>query len=62
MRPADTVRARHRLRGGSRALAALVVLAGVAVLIAGCGGGSGLSVASISGSSTSGRHCLLVQV
>ena len=56
MRPADTVRARHRLRGGPRAVAALVVLAGVAVLIAGCGGGSSLGVASISGSSTSGRR------
>jgi hypothetical protein len=53
MRPADSVRARHRLRGGPRALAALVVLAGVAVLIAGCGGGSSLGVASISSSGTS---------
>jgi hypothetical protein len=56
MRPADTVRARHRLRGGPRALAALVVLVGVAVLVAGCGGGSSLGVASISGSSRSGSH------
>jgi hypothetical protein len=55
MGPADTVRARHRLRGGPRALA-LVVLVGVTVIAAGCGGGSGLTVASISGSSTSGRH------
>jgi hypothetical protein len=53
MRPADTVTARHRLRGGPRALASLVVLVGVAVLIAGCGGGSSFGVASISGSSTS---------
>jgi hypothetical protein len=55
MRPADTVRARHRLREGPRALAALAVLVGVAVLIAGCGGGSSLGVASISSSRTSGR-------
>ncbi len=53
MRPADSVRARHCLRGGPRALAALVALAGVAVLIAGCGGGSSLGVASISSASTS---------
>ena len=53
MRPADVVRARHYLRGGSHTLAALV---GAAVLIAGCGGGSSLGVASISGSSRSGRH------
>lgn len=56
MRPADTVRARHRLRGGLRALAAPVVLVGVAVLIAGCGGGSSIGVASISSSSTSGSQ------
>jgi hypothetical protein len=56
MRPADTVRAHHRLRGPPRALAALVVLVGAAVLVAGCGGGSSLGVASISGSSTSGRR------
>ncbi len=56
MRPADTVRARHRLRGGPRALAALVVLVGVAVLIAGCRGGSSPGVASISSSSTSGSQ------
>jgi hypothetical protein len=61
MRRADAVRARHGLRGGSRDLAALVVFVGVAALIAGCGGGSSLSVASISGSSRaglsrSGRH------
>jgi hypothetical protein len=51
MRPADTVRVRHRLRGGPHALAAFAVLVGAAVLIAGCGGGPGLGVASISGSS-----------
>jgi hypothetical protein len=56
MGPADNLRARHRLRGGPRAWVALVALAGVAVLIAGCGGGSSLGVASISGSSTSGSH------
>jgi hypothetical protein len=55
MPPADTVRARRRLRGGRHALAALVVLV-AAVLIAGCGGGSSLGVASISGSSRSGSH------
>jgi len=54
--PADTVRHRYRLRGGSRVLVALVALAGVAVLIAGCGGGSSLGVASISGSSKSGSR------
>ena len=56
MRPTDTVRARHALRVGLCALAALVVLAGVAVLIAGCGGGSSLTVASMPGASTTGRH------
>ena len=49
-------RRRNRLRGGPRASVALVALTGVAVLIAGCGGGSGLGVASISSSSTSGSH------
>jgi|SRR5579863_7358666 len=49
MRPADTVRGRHLLRRGSRAVTALVALVGVAILIASCGGGSGLSVASIAG-------------
>ena len=34
----------------------LVALAGVAVLVAGCGGGSGLTVASIPGGGTTGRH------
>ena len=56
MRLADTVSARHRLRGGPRAPVALVALAGVAVLIAGCGGGSSPGVASISSSSTSGSQ------
>ena len=56
MRPADSVRARHRLRGGPCALAALVVLVGVAVLLAGCGGGSGLTVASMPGVSATARH------
>ena len=56
MRPAGTVRGRHRLRGGLRALAALLALAGVAVLIAGCGGASSPGVANIPGRSTSGRH------
>ena len=55
MRPADTVRGR-RLRGGLRAPATVVALAGVAVLMAGCGGGSSLRVASISNSSRSGSH------
>jgi len=49
MRPADTVRGRHLRRGGLRAVPALVALIGVAVLIAGCGGATGLSVASIAG-------------
>ena len=56
MRATDTVRARHALRVGLCALAALVVLAGVAVLIAGCGGGSSLTVASMPGVSTTARH------
>jgi hypothetical protein len=56
MRPADALSARHRLRRGRHALAALVVLVGVAVLIAGCGGGSSLGVASMPGVSTTGRH------
>jgi hypothetical protein len=56
VRPADVVRARHRFRGGSRVIAAPLVLAGVAVLIAGCGGGSSIGVASISGSGGHGRH------
>jgi hypothetical protein len=37
-------------------LVVLVALAGVAVLVAGCGGGSGLTVASMPGVSTTGRH------
>lgn len=53
MRPADAVRARDRLCRGLRALAALV---GLAVIITGCGGGSGLTVASMPGASTPGRH------
>jgi hypothetical protein len=56
MRPADSVSARRRLLGGPRSLAALVVLVGVAILVAGCGGGSGLGVASITGSTRSVRH------
>jgi hypothetical protein len=52
-RAADTVRDRHRLRAGPRALAAFVALAGVAVLVAGCGGGSSPGVASMSSSSAS---------
>ena len=56
MRPADTVTDRDRARGGSQALAALVALLGVAVLIAACGAGSGLTVASMPGVSTTGRH------
>lgn len=56
MRSAETVRARERLRGGRRSLAALVVLVGAAVLMAGCGGGSSLGVASITGSTRSARH------
>lgn len=56
MRPADTVRGRHLLRGGPRAVTALVALVGVVVLIAGCGGGSSLSVASIAGSKPSGAR------
>jgi hypothetical protein len=55
MRPAATVRARHRMRAGPLALAALVVPA-VAVLLAGCGGVSSLRVDSISGSTKSGSH------
>jgi hypothetical protein len=56
MRPADTVRARHRLCAAPRTLVARVALAGVAVLFAGCGGGSGLTVASMPGVSAMGRH------
>jgi hypothetical protein len=56
MCPAGTVSARHRLCAGRRALVGLVVFVGMAVLIAGCGGGSSLGVATISGSSRSGRH------
>lgn len=48
--------ARHRVLRGPRALGALVALIGVVVLIAGCGGSSGLTVASIPGVSTPGRH------
>jgi len=56
MRPADTVRARHRLRGGPRAMVALVAFLGLAVPVAGCGGSSSPGVANISGSSrSSGR-------
>ena len=54
MRPADTVT--DRVRGGSRAPAALVALVGVAVLIAACGSGTGLTVASMPGVSATGRH------
>lgn len=53
MRPAGTGSAR---RGGLRPLVALVVFVGAAVLVAGCGGGSSLGVATISGSAGSGRH------
>jgi hypothetical protein len=56
MRSADSVRAHRRSRGGRGSLAALVVLAGVATLVAGCGGGSSLGVASITGSTRSVRH------
>lgn len=56
MRPDDIVRARRRMRRGPRALAALIVLAVVAVFVAGCGGGSSLGVDSLSGSRTSGGH------
>ena len=56
MRPADTVTDRDRLRRGWHALAAVVALGGVAVLIGGCGGSSGLTVASMPGVSTTGRH------
>jgi hypothetical protein len=57
MRHVDTVSARRRLRGGTGLPAALVVLVGAAVLIAGCGGGgSSLGVASITGSTRSARH------
>lgn len=52
----DTFRARRRLRGGTHSLAALVVLLGAAVLVAGCGGGSSLGVASINGSTRSVKH------
>jgi len=49
-------RDRPRRRGGPRVVAAVVALAGVAVLVAGCGGGSGLTVASMPGRGTTGRH------
>ena len=62
MRPADTVRGRHLRRGGLRAVPALIALIGVAVLIAGCGGAAGLSVASIAGSEALGRPGALVLV
>ena len=54
--PSPGDRRRHRLRTGPRGLAALVALASVAALIAGCGGGSSLGVASIASSSRSGSH------
>src|SRR5665213_4186778 len=47
----STAGRRRRRRGGPRAVVAVVALAGVAVL-AGCGGGSGLTVASMPGAST----------
>lgn len=56
MHRAEDVTARHCPRGGSRTLATFVGFVGVAVLMAGCGGGSSLGVASISGSSGSGHH------
>lgn len=55
MRPADIVRGRRRLRRSARrAPAALAMFAAVAVLIAGCGGGSSPGVASIPGTGKSG--------
>lgn len=54
--PSPGDRGRRRLRTGPRVLAALVALVWVAALIAGCGGGSSLGVASIASSSRSGSH------
>jgi hypothetical protein len=45
-----------RSRRRSPSARAVVAVAGVAVLIAGCGGGSSLTVASMPGVSTTGRH------
>ena len=56
MRPGGPVSDRGVARARTRGLALLVALAGVAVCIAGCGGGSGLTVASISSSATPNRH------
>jgi hypothetical protein len=56
MSSADALGAGHHMRRGARAPAALVVLMVVAVLLAGCGGSSGLTVASMPGVSTPGRH------
>ena len=53
---ADAERAGRDLRGRLRAPAAFVVLVGLAVFVAGCGGGSGLTVASMPGVSATGHH------
>jgi hypothetical protein len=53
---ADAERAGRDLRGRLRAPAAFVVLFGVAVFVAGCGGGSGLTVANMPGVSATGHH------
>lgn len=45
-------------RGRHRVPAALVVLASTAIVLAGCGGGSGLTVVSITGSSRPSSHRL----
>jgi hypothetical protein len=59
MRAADTVRDRYCLRGGRRGLVTLVALAGLALLVAGCGGSSSIGVASLPSASATtlpGRH------
>ena len=54
--PAAALRVRDRLRGVWSRSVSLVMLAGVAILVAGCAGGSSLTVANISSASRTSRH------
>lgn len=57
MRPADTVRDRHRRHVAVRALAAVAALVVVGVIVAGCGGGGkSPGVANVGTTSTSTSH------